>query len=46
VVIFLERGADGPADDTATLSSLTSVKFRMVYLYGAGLPWLSWKKGR
>jgi len=37
--------AYGPADATATPSSLASVKSRMVYLYGAGLPRLSWKKG-
>jgi len=36
--------AYGPADATATLSSLASVKSRMVYLSGAGLPRLSWKK--
>ena len=36
----------GPADATATLSSLATVKSRMVYLSGAGLPRLSWKKGR
>ena len=36
--------AYGPADATATPSSLASVKFRMVYLSGAGLPRLSWKK--
>ena len=34
-----------PADATATPSSLASVKSRMVYLSGAGLPRLSWKKG-
>jgi len=38
--------AYGPADATATPSSLASVKSRMVYLSGAGLPRLSWKKGR
>ena len=37
--------AYGPADATATLSSLASVKSRMVYLSRAGLPRLSWKKG-
>jgi len=36
--------AYGPADATATLSSLASVKSRMVYLSGARLPILSWKK--
>ena len=35
-----------PADATATPSSLTPVKFRMVCLSGDGLPRLSWKKGR
>jgi len=41
--------AYGPADATAPLpspSSLDPVKSRMVYLSGAGLPRLSWKKGR
>ena len=38
--------AYGPADATATPSSLASVKSRMVYLSGVGLPRLSWKKGR
>jgi len=33
-----------PADATATSSSLAPAKSRMVYLYGAGLPRLSWKK--
>jgi len=37
--------AYSPADATATPSSLAPVKFRMVYLSGAGLPRLSWKKG-
>ena len=36
----------GPADATATPSSLAPAKSRMVYLSGAGLPRLSWKKGR
>jgi len=60
VVICLECGANDlhvvPADANATLSSLASVKSRMVYLSGAGLPRmvylsaaglprLSWKKG-
>jgi len=35
----------GPAYATGTPSSLASLKFRMVYLSGAGLPRLSWKKG-
>jgi len=41
MVICLEQGADdlhGPADATATLSSLASLKSRLVYLSGAGLP--------
>jgi len=38
--------AYGPADATATPSSLAPVKSGMVYLSGAGLPRLSWKKGR
>jgi len=49
VVICLERGANdlhGPADATATPSSLAPVKSRMVYLSDASLPRLSWKKGR
>jgi len=33
--------AYGPTDATATPSSLASVKSRMVYLSGAGLPRLS-----
>jgi len=36
--------AYGPADATATPSSLVPVKSRMVYLSGAGLARLSWKK--
>jgi len=49
VVICLECGANdlhGPANAIATPSSLASVKSRMVYLSGAGVPRLSWKKGR
>jgi len=38
------RFAYGPADATATPSSLASVKSRMVHLSGASLPRLSWKK--
>jgi len=38
--------AYGPADATGTLLSLAPVKSGMVYLSGAGLPRLSWKKGR
>jgi len=38
--------AYGPADATATPSSLTPAKSRMVYLSGAGLPRFSWRKGR
>ena len=34
----------GPADATATPSSLAPLKSRMVYLSGAGLLRLSWKK--
>jgi len=34
----------GTADATATPSSLAPVKSRMVYLSGAGLPRLFWKK--
>ena len=48
MVVCLERGANdfayGPADVTATPSSLAPVKSRMVNLCGAGLPRLSWKK--
>jgi len=33
-------------DATATPSSLIPVKSTMVYLSGAGLPRMSWKKGR
>jgi len=36
--------AYGPADVTATRSSVPPVKSRMVYLSAAGLPRLSWKK--
>jgi len=38
--------AYGPAGATAIALSLPPVKSRMVYLCGAGLPRLSWKKGR
>jgi len=38
--------AYGPADATATPPCLAPVKSRKVYLCGAGLPRLSWKKGR
>ena len=34
-----------PADVTATPSSLVPVKSKLVYLNGASLPRLSWKKG-
>jgi len=48
VFICLDRGANdlhnGPADATATRSSLARAKSRMAYLSGAGLPRLSWKK--
>jgi len=37
--------AHGPADATATPSSLASLKSRIIYLSGACLPRLSWKKG-
>jgi len=37
--------AYGPADGTTTLWSLASLKSRMVYLFGACLPRLSWKRG-
>jgi len=37
--------AYGPADATTSPLSLAPVKSRMVYLSGAGLPRLSWKKG-
>jgi len=37
--------AYGPADATVTPSSLAPGKSRMVYLSGAGLPGLWWKKG-
>ena len=36
--------AYGPADATATASSLAPVKSRMIYLCGASLPRFSWKK--
>jgi len=36
--------AYGPADAIATPSCLSQVKSRMVYISGAGLPRLSWKK--
>jgi len=48
IVVCLERRANdlhyGPADATATQSSFASVKSRMVYLSGDGLPRSSWKK--
>jgi len=48
VVICLEWGANdlhyGPADVTATWSSLAPVKSIMLYLSGAGLLRLSWEK--
>jgi len=46
MVFGLEWGAYGPAGAIATPSSLAAVKSRMAYLSGAGLPRLSWKKGR
>jgi len=36
--------AHGPADATVIPSSLASLKSRMAYISGAGLPRLSWKK--
>jgi len=38
--------AYGAADAAATPLSLAAVKSRMVFLSGAGLPRLSWKKDR
>jgi len=38
--------AYGPADATVTPSSLAAVKSRMAYLFGAGLPRLTWKNVR
>jgi len=50
VVICLDHIIPGksyaPADATATPSCLAPVKSRMVYLSGANLPRLSWKKVR
>jgi len=40
-----ELFAYGQADVTATLSSYASLKSRMIYLSGAGLPRLLWKEG-
>jgi len=40
----VQRFAYGPADAIATPSSPAPVKSIMVYLSGAGLPRLSWKK--
>jgi len=37
--------AYGPDDATATPLSLTPVEYRMIFLSGAGLRRLSWKKG-
>jgi len=48
MVICQELGTNdlhGPADATATPSSLASLKPRMVYLSGACLSRLSWKRG-
>ena len=44
MVVFGARCKWFAADATATPSSLAPVKPRMVYLSGAGLPRLSWKK--
>jgi len=38
--------AHGPADDTATLSSLASLNPEWFYFSGASLPRLYWKRGR
>jgi len=50
MVICLELGTNdllmGLADATATPSSVASLKSRLVCLSGAGLPRLSWKRGR
>ena len=53
MVICLERGANDlhmvqlmPLPPYHLFNSLASVKSRMVYLSGASLPRLSWKKGR
>ena len=43
-MVFWSEVAYGPADATATPSSLAAVKSRMVCLSVAGLPRLSWKK--
>ena len=48
MVICQERGADDlhmVQLMPLPLLSLAPVKSRMVYLFGAGLPRLSWKKG-
>jgi len=42
--VWCKLFAYGPADATATSSSLASVKSRMVYLSGAGLPGCPGKK--
>ena len=48
MVICLERGVNdlhyGPADATATRSSLVSLKSKWFNLFGAGLSRLSWNK--
>jgi len=41
-----KRFVYGPADATATPSSVAPVKSRMVYRSGAGLPRLFWKDSR
>jgi len=43
--VVVKMDVYGPADATATPSSLARVKSRMTYLSGAGLPRLSWRKG-
>jgi len=43
----MERGADDcPTDATAIPESLASLKSRLVNRFGAGLPRLSWQRGR
>jgi len=38
--------ACGPADATATSTTLTSLKSRLAFFSHACLPWLTWKRGR
>jgi len=44
MIICQQRGAYGSANAIATLSSLAPVTPRTVYLSGAALPRLSWKR--